>query len=74
MLGAQESLVPGAPQRAIRGLLLTEGEGEGRAVYLGRAAAMRPGHTPPRRRRRLANPSSSKNARALIEKPLPFAR
>lgn len=42
MLGAQESLVPGAPQRAIRVLLLAEGEGEPRPAYLGRAAAMRP--------------------------------
>ncbi|MGD8868071.1 MAG: chorismate mutase [Gemmatimonadales bacterium] len=42
MLGAQESLVPGAPERAIRVLVLAEGEGEPRAVYLGRAAAMRP--------------------------------
>jgi prephenate dehydrogenase len=42
MLGAQESLVPGAPQRAIRVLVLAEGEGDSRAAYLGRAAAMRP--------------------------------
>lgn len=42
MLGAQESLVPGAPERAIRVLVLAEGEGEPRVVYLGRAAAMRP--------------------------------
>ena len=42
MLGAQESPVAGAPERAIRVLLLAEGEGEVRNVYLGRAAAMRP--------------------------------
>lgn len=42
MLGAQESQVPGAPPRAIRVLVLAEGEGEVRTAYLGRAAAMRP--------------------------------
>jgi prephenate dehydrogenase len=42
ILGAQESQVPGAPERAIRVLVLAEGEGEARATYLGRAAAMRP--------------------------------
>lgn len=42
MLGAQESAVPGSPRRAIRALVLAEGEGEVRAVYLGLAAAMRP--------------------------------
>jgi prephenate dehydrogenase/chorismate mutase len=42
MLGAQESLVPGGPQRAIRVLLMAEGEGPVRSVYLGRATRMRP--------------------------------
>ncbi len=51
MLGAQESLVPGAPQRAIRVLLLAEGEGESRPAYLGRAAAMRPDLAEPGDRR-----------------------
>lgn len=42
MLGAQETPVPGAHQRAIRVLVLARGEGSGRHVYLGRAAQMRP--------------------------------
>ncbi len=42
MLGAQETLVAGAPDRSIRVLVLTEGDGSARHVYLGRAAAMRP--------------------------------
>lgn len=42
MLGAQESLIPGAPERAIRVLLFAMGSGPVRPVYLGRAAAMRP--------------------------------
>jgi monofunctional chorismate mutase len=42
MLGAQESLVPGAPHRAIRALVLAEGDAPVKPVYLGRAAAMRP--------------------------------
>ena len=42
MLGAQESLVPGGMERASRVLLLAEGTGSNRHVYLGRASAMRP--------------------------------
>ncbi|MEE9133256.1 MAG: chorismate mutase [Gemmatimonadota bacterium] len=42
MLGSQESLVPGGPERAIRVLLLVSGDGPAQPVYLGRAAAMRP--------------------------------
>jgi monofunctional chorismate mutase len=41
MLGAQESLVPGAPERVIRVLALAGGDRPARHVYLGRAAAMR---------------------------------
>ncbi len=41
MLGAQESLVPGAPERVIRVLALAQGDRAARHVYLGRAAAMR---------------------------------
>ncbi|NIN72905.1 MAG: chorismate mutase [Gemmatimonadetes bacterium] len=41
MLGAQESLVPGAPERVIRILALVRSERPARHVYLGRAAAMR---------------------------------
>lgn len=47
MLGAQESMVPGAPPRAIRVLVLAEGSGQARHVYLGEAAAMRPDLTEP---------------------------
>lgn len=42
MLGAQETPVPGAHQRAIRVLVLAQGDGGARHVYLGRAAEMRP--------------------------------
>ena len=42
MLGAQESRVPGAPERSIRVLVLAHGDAPPRHVYLGRAAAMRP--------------------------------
>ncbi len=42
MLGAQESDVTGAPQRAIRVLVLAQGDSPTRHVYLGEAAAMRP--------------------------------
>lgn len=42
MLGAQESPVRGAPERAIRVLVLARGDEPARHVYLGRAAAMRP--------------------------------
>lgn len=42
MLGAQESMVSGAEKRAIRALVLAQGSGSARHVYLGRAAAMRP--------------------------------
>jgi monofunctional chorismate mutase len=47
MLGAQESMVPGAAERAIRALVLARGDGSARHVYLGRAAAMRPDLTEP---------------------------
>lgn len=42
MLGAQETAVPGAPDRMLRVLLLVEGEGEARHVYLGEADRLRP--------------------------------
>ncbi|MFQ5745708.1 MAG: chorismate mutase [Gemmatimonadota bacterium] len=42
MLGAQETAVPGALDRMVRVLVHVEGEGPGRHVYLGDAAAMRP--------------------------------
>lgn len=42
MLGAQESQVPGSPERVIRVLVLAQGRTPARHVYLGRAAAMRP--------------------------------
>lgn len=42
MLGAQETAVPGAPDRMLRVLLLVEGEGQARHVYLGEAARLRP--------------------------------
>lgn len=42
MLGAQETAVPGAPDRMLRVLLLVRGEGEARPVYLGEAAQLRP--------------------------------
>lgn len=42
MLGAQETAVPGAPDRMLRVLLLVEGDGEARHVYLGEAARLRP--------------------------------
>ena len=42
MLGAQETLVPGSPERAIRVLVLADVEPPAHHVYLGRAAAMRP--------------------------------
>jgi monofunctional chorismate mutase len=47
MLGAQESLVPGGLDRAIRVLLLADATGSPRHTYLGRAAAMRPDLTEP---------------------------
>lgn len=42
MLGAQETAVAGAPDRMLRVLLLVEGEGEARHVYVGEAALLRP--------------------------------
>lgn len=42
MLGAQESLIAGAPERSIRVLVLASTEGPARHVYLGRAVSMRP--------------------------------
>ncbi len=42
MLGAQETPVPGAPDRMLRVMLLVDGEGEARHVYLGEAARLRP--------------------------------
>lgn len=42
MLGAQETAVPDAPDRMLRVLLLVEGQGEARHVYLGEAAELRP--------------------------------
>ncbi len=42
MLGAQETAVPGAPDRMVRVLLHADVEGPARHVYLGEAAALRP--------------------------------
>ncbi|HKK26729.1 MAG TPA: chorismate mutase [Gemmatimonadota bacterium] len=42
MLGAQETAVPGAPDRMLRVLLFIRGEGEALPVYLGEAAELRP--------------------------------
>ena len=42
MLGAQETAVPGAPDRMLRVLLFVEGGDEPRHVYLGEAAELRP--------------------------------
>lgn len=42
MLGAVETPVPGALTRVIRALLLAQGDGESRHVYLGHAVQMRP--------------------------------
>lgn len=42
MLGAQETPVPGAPDRMVRVLLHVDGAGPARHLYLGEAASMRP--------------------------------